>query len=111
MTTITVGLRMPQGLQLRLGPDLVKVNGTAKPALNYGQQPGPGTVKVVYGYALTPGIDAELFAAWLKSNADSDIVRRGLIFGVPDIEADGEAVRRARGGRSGLDQVTPTPAA
>jgi hypothetical protein len=51
----------------------IKINGTAFP---FGQIP---RYQIVGGYALTPNVDADMFAKWLTDNADSDIVKNNLI--------------------------------
>ena len=111
--TVTVGLRLPNGLQLRIGSDLVVVNGTHFPGMN---ELDPSTSakrappwRIVHGFALTPGVDAEGWERWLAENHDAEIVLRELIWASAD-DPDGEAIRRARGQRSGLEQ-TPQPTA
>lgn len=61
----------------RYGP-IVIVRGPAQPA---GTAPR-GYVRpvVVGGYALTPGVDADFWKAWLEQNKDSPLVLSGQIF-------------------------------
>ena len=112
--TVTVGCRLPAGLQLRIGPDLVRVNGTSFPGMN---ELDPVTMAkraapwpIAYGFALTAGIDADGWERWLADNRDSDVVRNGLIWATADSDPVGEAIRRGRGQRSGMEQ-TPQPTA
>lgn len=95
--TVTVACKMPNGLLLRLFNmepyfenvlgggkrettkarqigQTVKINGTATP---FGSAPA---CLIVGGFAMTPGIDREFFDRWLEQNADSDVVKNGLIF-------------------------------
>jgi hypothetical protein len=49
---------------------------------------GPNKVQVqdrAGGYAITEGVDGELWAAWLKANADSDAVRNNIVFAEEDL--------------------------
>jgi hypothetical protein len=39
------------------------------------------------GYALTPNIPADFFAAWLEQNAETDMVVNGLIKAQPDLDS------------------------
>jgi hypothetical protein len=66
------------------------------------------TVQIIGGYALTPGVDAGFFAAWLKANADHDAVRNGLIFAHAKAD-DAEAEAREKSSlRSGLEPIDPS---
>jgi hypothetical protein len=79
----------------------VKINGYAVP---FGKAP---TVPVISGFAVTPNVDAELFAEWMKQNADSDLVKNGLIFAH---EKSGTAEGHARAHeklKSGLEPIDP----
>lgn len=52
----------------------VKIHGPARP---FGADP---VALVVGGYALTPNVDADFFAEWMRQNADHDMVKNNLIF-------------------------------
>jgi len=120
--TVTVACKLPHGLMLRLfemvdAPEpisgggmkmvprarqigrAITVRGTALP---FGKLPD---FKIEGGYAMTEGVDADFWDQWLKANADSDVVRNGLIFASPRI---GHAIGQAREQeevRSGLEPL------
>jgi hypothetical protein len=49
------------------------------------------------GYALTPKVPAEFWAEWLKQNADTDMVRNGIIKAQPDLESlEADAAEHAK---------------
>lgn len=106
MTTVTVGCRVPNGLQLRLGGQLVQIHGPNHPQMHE-VDPATGRKReapwrVSYRFGFTPGVDAAAWDEWARANADSDLVRSGMVWASADPE--GEAVRRARGAPSGLEQ-------
>jgi hypothetical protein len=122
--TVTAACKLPHGLQLRLyrmvdapmvGP--VGVSGTEKRAQPVGEPVvirgmsypvgQPVNVPIIGGYALTPGIDADFWDAWLKANADMDAVRNGLLFAhARHDHAEGMANEKAAL-RSGLEAIDP----
>lgn len=58
-------------------------------------------------YALTPKVDAEFFAEWLKQNAETDLVRNKLIRAHHSLDhLEGEALETKKV-RSGLEPVDP----
>lgn len=64
--------------------------------------------RVIGGYALTPNVPADLWEAWHKANADSDVVQKGLIFAhekPSEVEAE---VRKNSDLRSGFEEVDPS---
>jgi hypothetical protein len=121
---VTVACKLPHGLILRVfgfdtrsepvmggGSKEVKVarqigesvtlNGNAVP---FGKAPEH---PIIGGYALTHGVDKELFDKWLEQNRDSDLVRNRLIFAY---ESQDKAVDRAKEhakARSGLEPIDP----
>lgn len=63
--------------------------------------------RIVGGYAVTRGVDADLWARWMAQNKDSDIVRNGLIFAdEKPAMATGKAKEQADI-RSGLEPLDP----
>lgn len=82
-----------------------RINGNAIPALRDPERDYPAIVGGHNGYALTHGVPADLWAAWLHANRDSDMVRNGLVFAC---DKAGEARDRAREQaevRSGLEPL------
>src|SRR5689334_3743064 len=109
--TVTVGLKSPNGLILRLfkqeevveqtpsGPRTVKqffpnLNAGSVELKGYGGAAFGQTQRhtIVGQYALTPGVDADFIAEWMKQNKDHDLVKNNLIF----VQAD-ESEARAQG--------------
>jgi hypothetical protein len=124
MPTVTVACKLPHGLVLRLFAmedhdepvmgggtktvkraiaigDPVTIHGVATP---FGQVP---KAPIVGGFALTAGVDAEFFAAWLKQNAKSAVVRNGLIFGHEKPETAQKKAAEMADLRSGLEPLVP----
>ena len=122
--TVTVACKYPAGLLLRVfrteevqepvmgggwktvqravpNGEPVRVNGPARRL----EEVLPW--QVLGGYALTPGIPADFWAEWLRHNAESDIVKNGLIFAAPERDmAEGGARERASV-KSGLEPLDP----
>lgn len=124
--TVTVGLKSPSGLVLRLqravevnqpvmggGFKLVTeyhpdheqrtytIHGTAVP---HGLAP---RCLIVGGYAMTPGIPKDFMAAWLEQNKGLDLVRNKLIIAREDPEDAAAEARDLRDVRSGLEPISP----
>jgi hypothetical protein len=95
--TVTVACKVPSGLHLRLfrmedfnEPVMGGGTRTVKRAVEMGQRvtvkgfahpsDKAPTAQISGGYALTPGVDADFFKAWLEQNAESAIVKNKLIF-------------------------------
>jgi hypothetical protein len=97
--TVTVACKMPHGIICRLFKmvdaeeplpgggtkavkraeptgSTIKLNGYLKPA--QGDEPAPPAMPG--SYALTHGVDKDLFDEWLKQNQDLDMVKNKLIF-------------------------------
>lgn len=123
--TVTVACKLPHGLELRVFdmievyepvmgggsrmvqkaqamPVVVKINGFA-----YELDKGP-RLQTFGQFALTFGVDKGFFDSWLEQNADSDLVKNGLIFSAsaPDTAKEMAVDRRLE--RSGLEAVDPT---
>jgi hypothetical protein len=61
------------------------------------------------GYALTHGVDADLWASWLQANADSDYVKNNLVFAHAkrdDAVAEAKKMRTVKSGMEPLDMST-----
>lgn len=122
--TVTVACKMPNGIEIRGMVEatrsvplhgggmrdekyfkhdgrVVKIYGPAKP---FGQE---ARTRVVGGYALTDGVDAELFAQWIRDNKELPAVQEGMIFAMSNIE---DAAQESRGNarlKSGLEPLNP----
>lgn len=113
-STVTVACKVPNGLILRVF-DMVEgtepiLGGGSRPTKVARQRPETATIKgfsvprgpdfdyekapqLAGGFALTPGVDADLFELWLEQNKESQLVREGLIFAH---EKTGSAVAEAK---------------
>jgi hypothetical protein len=122
--TVTVACKLPHGLILRLfrmetrnepvmgggtrevqvatqvGEPVV-IKGYAAP---FGQVP---SVPIEGGYALTPNVDADFWAAWVKQNEDHDAVRNRLIFANEKSESAQRKAKDQTKVRSGLEPIDP----
>ena len=122
--TVTVACKLPSGLILRafdmkddreaspMGTrdikvarqrgEAVKLNGFA---MAIGKSPQH---QITGGYGLTSGVDAEFFNQWLKDNADSAIVKNGLVFATA---SDHDTMKEAKGNadvKSNLEPLDPS---
>lgn len=99
-TYVTVACKHPNGVRLRVFEmvDVVEASPLGSRAVKRAQQiGGPDNVVTIAGYckdreffgrdgivnvgfALTHGVPKKFWDLWLSQNADSDLVRRGLIF-------------------------------
>jgi hypothetical protein len=75
------------------------INGPAKPI---GEEP---RCLVVGGFAITSGVDRELWEEWKKQNADSDLLKNRLLFAFPTPEAAQAEAKNSAKVRSGLEPL------
>ena len=118
--TVTVGCKLPHGLHLRvfrMEKRLVPVMGGGAREVEEAVPAGRITIqgtrrriddpRIVYGYALTHGVDADVWSEWLAQNKDSELVLKGLVFAhVKHTEAETTA-RANENVRSGFDPIDP----
>jgi hypothetical protein len=124
MPTVTVACKLPHGLKLRL----FNMVETQEPVMGGGfrtvkvaqERPESVTVKgwshaqnmapnapLVGGYALTQNVDKDLWDAWLAANAQSDVVKNGLIFAhEKSVNVEAEA-KEKKDKRCGLERLDP----
>jgi hypothetical protein len=124
MATVTVACKLPHGMTLRVfdmvesqepvmgggfravkvaqeRPERVTLKGFAHP-----QNRAPST-QIIEGFALTYGVDAEFWNAWKTQNAQSDVVKNGLIFAhEKPVNTEAEA-KDKKSLRSGLERLDP----
>lgn len=121
---VTVACKLPNGLKLQIYDmeegsepvmgggtktvkravsvgEPVKLNGVAVP---FGKVPN---YMIVGGYALTTGVDAQLFRRWMRDNWDSPIVTNKLILVHEDKVNVSDAAKDHDSIRSGLEPITP----
>lgn len=65
--TVTIGCKLPNGLLLEVDNKSVLIDGA-------------NSSQVVGGHGITYNVDADLWQAWLKQNADRDVVKNGFVF-------------------------------
>lgn len=124
MPTVTVACKHPNGLILRtFEPSTQKVpvlgGGFAeekvfKPTGNRIAVKGPAhrlevapNAPISSGYALTYGVDADLWAKWYEQNKESPLVRNGVVFAHEkqgNVEAE---TREKRDVKTGFEPVEP----
>jgi hypothetical protein len=123
--TVVVGCTLPNGLVLQLSelregneavpggfrsvkqarrlPETYTLRGTA---YNFNPKPADNPM-LVAGFSITPGIPKEFWERWLAINADSDVVRNGLVFAASDdARARPHAAENAKQ-NSGLEPIDP----
>ena len=124
MATVTVGCKIPNGLILRnfvmqkvnearAGGGFMEieravlVGGTVEikgPAVRVGES---SPTVVVNGAALTHGVDADFFNAWLLANKDSAMVQNHMVFAHEKHEQVTARAREFKGELSGLQPIVP----
>jgi hypothetical protein len=124
--TVTVGCKLPNGIIMQLSKmeptreptamgfrdieigrkvgKAVKIRGFATP---FGMMPRS---PIIGGYALTPGVDRDLFDEWMKQNADSELVKNELIFAHrqrSDVEVQARDNAKEKSGLEPMDPNAP----
>lgn len=61
--------------------------------------------RLVGGYALTEGVDAEIWAQWLEVNRNSALVKNGIVFAFEKLDAAEGWCREHKATRSGLEPL------
>lgn len=122
MPNVTVACKLPHGLTLRV----FRMEDFAEPVMGGGTRTvkkailaaEPVTLnraaapqgeshehRVIGGYALTPGIDADFWGTWLEQNKDSDIVRNRLVFALEKEASVESKAREHKDTTSGLERL------
>ncbi len=124
MATVTVACKVPNGLILRVfdmvDRDVPVLGGGVKtvkeaqvrgssikvlgPAAPFGQLP---RAPIAGGYALTHGVDQAFFTEWLKQNAESELVKNGLIFAHEKADYLTKQAQEKEAVTSGLEPLKP----
>src|SRR5580765_4797262 len=104
--TVTVACKLPNGLHLELkGRPRVTVRGNAVLVA-----PPPGTFnmpELAATYALTSGVDAEFWDAWLEQNREMDFVKRGFIFAHEKQVNSVAHAKEMEAEKTGLEPIDP----
>ena len=101
-----VACKVPNGLQIRgAGKECVLLGPNKAPLL---PEPNPAKLRELFGgYAVTAGVDDDLWAAWFKASADQEVVKNKLVFAEENLEVlKARAFGRAKI-KSGLEQAIP----
>ena len=118
--TVTVGSKLPYGYRM----SVYRMEDWHEPVMGGGTRTIKRAVKprhieikgtgrrvddprMIGGYAITEGVDADFWAAWLADHADDSLVTSGIIFAhakAADVEA---AARAGRSVVTGLEPINP----
>lgn len=96
MATILIGSKYPQNIELN-----ANINGEVKKVLVTGAKSDlpmgelGSTNNSLYGAASFTMVDEDFYKEWLKQNADSALVKNGIIFTAKD-EKSAKAVKKER---------------
>jgi hypothetical protein len=99
MPKVSVGCKLPHGLEIRVGEQTAILLGT-------------NASLVIGGHGITEGVDADLFNAWMTANKDSAAVKNGLIFAhgkTESVKAEASEKKGNKNGFEGLDPAKPAP--
>jgi hypothetical protein len=122
--TVTVACKLPHGLVLRVfnmveaqepvmgggfrkvkvaqeRPERAEIKGWAHPQNHAPKAP------LIGGFALTAGVDKDLWDTWKTQNAESDLVKNGLIFAHEKADSVQDQAKDQRALRSGLERLDP----
>jgi len=124
--TVTVACCMPNGLRLHIDdfrefPEQVLGGGTRMVRRGYRRNVPDVVLKgnaVPFGttpehriiaqrYGLTPNVDADWWAEWLKQNADNDLVKNRIVFAHGKQEVVIDMVKEHKETKSGLEPLNP----
>ena len=120
--TVTVACKVQNGLRLRIGDfeeETKIIGGAARTYKIWKSHPkqvhikGPrrryevdtAPIQMENGFVLTHGVDADFMAKYMKDNADSDIIQRGLLKVIPKVNDSEAVLRDARDARTGLEPM------
>lgn len=94
--TVTVASKLPHGLVLQLQTSITRtepvVGGGTRDVTSWAKagqsvvikgnavRAGESRSDLTNGYALTHGVDADFFAAWLEQHKDMEAVKNGFVF-------------------------------
>ncbi|MGR7993840.1 hypothetical protein [Xanthobacter sp. ZOL 2024] len=81
--------------------DTVTLKGYAAP---FGMAPN---APVAGGYAITSGVDADFWAAWLEQNAEHPVVKNGLVFASERIDSVQKQAKEQAEIKCGLEALDP----
>jgi hypothetical protein len=99
MAKVSVGCKLPHGLQIKVADTVVVLAGT-------------NSSLVIGGYGITEGVDKDFFDAWMAANADSAAVKGEFIFShskTENVKAEAADNAQNTNGFEGLNPAAPAP--
>lgn len=100
-TTCVVGCKLPHGIICTLYDE----TGTKK--LWEQRIKGKNESRIVGGYGLTDGVNAEAFTEWLRRNEDHLAVKNGSIFMHSSVRGAEGRAKEGRAIKTGLEPIDP----
>ena len=103
--TVSIGCKLPNGLIIRFE----KFDNESKSyqTINDIELQGANSSKIIGGYGLTDGVDADLFAEWLRMHKDDEIVRLGIVFQQTTPQRAADAAKERAGVKTGFEPIDP----
>lgn len=99
MTTVTVSLKHPNGILMKVGNREIKINGWNSDNSLF--------ISPTEKVGVTPDVPADLWKAWLESHKNHPLHKNGLIFAnTSESKVKAEAKERT-GVKSGMEQIDP----
>lgn len=92
--TVTVGCKLPQGLEIQVGDKTAVLNGLNQSA-------------IIGGHGITEGVDKELFDAWMIQRKDSAVVKNGFVFAHEKLASAQAEARNRQSNKTGLEGLDP----
>ena len=101
--TVTVGCKLPHGLQL----DVTK---PGEPVRRFRVR-GKNSATVIGGFGITEGVPKDLWDEWQHRNRSMDYVKRGMIFAMGDAASTRDKAKDLAELKTGFEEIDPTKAA
>ena len=102
---VTVGCKLPNGYVInfeKFDPETKTYNKIGEVTLA-----GANASSIIGGYGLTEGVDADLFAEWLKLHKDDPAVKLNLIFAQPTQDRAAAEANEKAAVKSGFEPIDP----
>lgn len=120
--TVTVGCKLPNGLQLRamekyVDHELVMGGGTREVTkyretgafveIKGNSAPHGFSIHTPGGYALTSGVDSDFWDAWYAQNKDNPLVKKNIIYALPREDSAAAKGKEMAEIKSGFERLDP----
>ena len=99
MATVTVGCKLPHGLQITVGNTTVDLKGV-------------NSSQLIGGHGITENVDKDFFEKWMSLNKDAAAVKNGLIFAhekTSNTKAEASEKKDNKNGVEGINPEKPGP--